>query len=86
MVLSMQDIFFLFILSLFPFLIFLISIIGLFGGSQEGVRIIQDVLLAMPQEMSKALHPRINEIISGPSQSFLTIAIIGVIWTFFFIS
>ncbi|MDA9573410.1 YihY/virulence factor BrkB family protein [Rickettsiales bacterium] len=72
---------FLFILSLFPFLIFLISIIGLFGGSQDGVRIIQDVLLTMPKEMSKALYPRINEITSGPGQSFLTIAIIGVIWT-----
>ncbi len=72
---------FLCILSLFPFLIFLISIIGLFGGSQDGVKIIQDVLLAMPKEMSKALYPRINEIISGPGQSFLTIAIIGVIWT-----
>jgi len=57
---------FLSILSIFPFLIFLISIIGHFGGEQVVV---------------ESLMPRIAEIISGPPQSFLTLAIIGVIWT-----
>jgi membrane protein len=72
---------FLILLSLFPFLIFLISIIGLIGASTSGVELVQSVLAAAPKEMSDALSPRINEIISGPPQSFLTIAIIGVIWT-----
>jgi len=72
---------FLILLSLFPFLIFLISIIGLFGASEFGITAIQDILKAAPREVSEGLLPRINEIISGPPQSFLTIAIIGVIWT-----
>ncbi len=72
---------FLSLLSLFPFLIFLISIVGLFGSSEDGIKIMQTIFLAAPKEMAEALVPRINEIVSGPPQSFLTIAIIGVIWT-----
>lgn len=72
---------FLSILSLFPFLIFLIAIIGFFGASEAGVSAVNSVLSFFPNEISQALAPRINEIILGPPQSFLTIAIIGVIWT-----
>jgi|SRR3989338_535429 len=72
---------FLMLLSLFPFLIFLIAIIGLFGQSEAGVQIVQTALASIPQGMVEALAPRINEIVSGPEQSLLTIAIIGVIWT-----
>jgi len=72
---------FLSIFSLFPFLIFLISIVGFFGASEMGAQIVHTILLAAPREMVETLAPRINEIISGPPQSFLTIAIIGVIWT-----
>lgn len=72
---------FLSILSLFPFLIFLISIIGLFGASEAGISAVNSVLSFAPQEIIDTLAPRVHEIISGPPQSFLTIAIIGVIWT-----
>lgn len=72
---------FLSILSLFPSLIFLISIIGFFGASEAGIGIVNKILSSAPSEISSALAPRINEITSGPEQSFLTIAIIGVIWT-----
>lgn len=72
---------FLSILSLFPFLIFLISIIGFFGASEDGIHTIQRALSYLPNELVEALLPRITEITSGPPQRFLTIAIIGVIWT-----
>jgi membrane protein len=72
---------FLSILSLFPFLIFLISIIGFLGASEVGIHVVQTILSSAPRDVSEALAPRINEIISGPPQTFLTIAIIGVIWT-----
>ncbi len=72
---------FLSIFSLFPFLILLISIVGFIGASDAGAQVITAVLAAVPKEMADALTPRIHEIISGPPQSFLTIAIIGVIWT-----
>ena len=72
---------FLSLLSLFPFLIFLISIVGLFGASEVGAKVVHMILSSAPKEVAEALAPRIDEIISGPPQSFLTIAIIGVIWT-----
>ncbi len=72
---------FLSILSLFPFLIFLISIVGFFGASEDGAKIIQTILSAAPREVADALAPRVHEIVSGPPQTFLTLAIIGVIWT-----
>ena len=72
---------FLLLLSFFPFLIFIFSIIGLFGATDIGVQIIQSIIDSTPKEVGEGLMPYIKEIISGPPQSLLTIAIIGVIWT-----
>lgn len=72
---------FLSILSLFPFLIFLISIVGFLGASEQGIEAVQTILSSAPKEVANALTPRVTEIISGPPQTFLTLAIIGVIWT-----
>ncbi len=72
---------FLNIFSLFPFLIFLILIIGSVGASEVGQKAIFSVISYLPQELVSSIIPRIEEIISAPKQSFLTIAIIGVIWT-----
>ncbi len=72
---------FLSILSFFPSLIFLIAVIGLFGESKIGTDFLHELISSLPNEMSRGLTPRINEIISGPSDGYLTIAIIGVIWT-----
>ncbi len=72
---------FLSVLSLFPFLIFLISIIGFVGGSELGATVIYDVVNTLPQQAAQTIMPRIKEIVVGPRQDFLTIAIIGVIWT-----
>lgn len=72
---------FLSILSLFPSLIFLVAIIGFVGASDEGIIVVQNFVSKLPHDIAAGLAPRINEIISGPPQTFLTIAIIGVIWT-----
>lgn len=72
---------FLLLLSFFPFLIFVFSIIGIFGASDLGVQIIKFILSSTPKEVGDGLKPYIDEIISGPPQGLLTIAIIGVIWT-----
>jgi membrane protein len=72
---------FLLLLSFFPFLIFVFSIIGIFGASEVGVDVIKAILSSTPKEVSEGLKPYIEEIISGPPHSLLTIAIIGVIWT-----
>lgn len=72
---------FLSILSLFPSIIFLITIADFFGAFTDGINLINSFLEHLPKEVSEALTPRLNEIISGPPQSLLTIAIIGIIWT-----
>jgi membrane protein len=72
---------FLSLLSLFPSLIFLVAIIGLLSGSQDGIATVQKFVDSLPQDIAVGLAPRINEIISGPPQTFLTIAIVGIIWT-----
>lgn len=72
---------FLLLLSFFPFLIFVISTIGIFSTSETGTQVVEAMLTSVPSEVSQGLFPYINEIISGPPQSLLTIAIIGVIWT-----
>ncbi len=72
---------FLSILSFFPSLIFLIAVIGFFGESKIGTDFLYKIISELPNEMSRGLAPRIKEIISGPSDGYLTIAIIGVIWT-----
>ncbi|MFZ8865201.1 MAG: YihY/virulence factor BrkB family protein [Rickettsiales bacterium] len=72
---------FLAILSIFPFLVFLISLLGLFGETKLGVEFVNILYGNIPTEVTSALKPRIDEIISGPPQSLLTIAILGAIWT-----
>ncbi len=72
---------FLSIFSLFPFLIFLISIVSYVGGDALGIKVIYSAINSLPKEAADSLLPRVAEIVSGPPQSFLTIAIIGVIWT-----
>ena len=72
---------FLNIFSLFPFLIFLILITGSIGASEVGQKVIYSAITYLPSELISSILPRVEEIINGPKNSFLTIAIIGVIWT-----
>ncbi|MFT6332992.1 MAG: membrane protein [Lentimonas sp.] len=72
---------FLSILALFPFLIFLFSIITRFSNLEGYSDLLYIFLNNLPDNISSSLLPRINEIVNGPPQSLLTIAFIGVIWT-----
>jgi membrane protein len=72
---------FLSILALFPFLVFLFSILTYFGNSEICINFIHDFLQTLPETVSKPLIPRINEITNGPPQGILTLAIVGIIWT-----
>jgi len=72
---------FLSLLSFFPFVIFLISVAGSLGESSIGAEFVETLLNNLPSHVADTLRPRINEIISGPPQSLMTLAIIGVIWT-----
>ena len=72
---------FLSILSIFPFLILLVSLAGLFGETTLGTEFVAILFNNLPSDVVTALNPRIAEIISGPPQSLLTIAILGALWT-----
>jgi membrane protein len=72
---------FLSILSLFPALVFIVAFAGFIGESEAGTKLVQYLLINLPNNISHAIEPRIKEIVSGPPQGFLTLAIVGAIWT-----
>lgn len=69
------------ILSLFPFVVFLVAIAGFLGETTIGIKFIQKLFDSMPHNLTQALQPRISEILSGPPQGLLTLSILGAIWT-----
>jgi membrane protein len=72
---------FLGLLALFPFLVFVVALAGFVGEGQAGMHFINLVFSQLPPKMVIALEPRVAEIISGPPQGLLTVAILGAIWT-----
>ncbi len=72
---------FLGLLAMFPFLVFTVAVIGFLGQGGFGAVFITQVLKALPVDLTVALSPRIEEIVSGPPQGLLTASILGAIWT-----
>jgi membrane protein len=72
---------FLGLLALFPALVFMFAIVGQIGRLDIGAEVIKDFSKLLPGDVMLALSPRINEILSGPPQGLLTLAIIGTLWT-----
>lgn len=72
---------FLALLSIFPFLVLVIALATGIGRREVGSEFIARFMEILPEDAALALTPRINEILTGPPQSLLTIAIIGMIWT-----
>src|SRR5690349_12581837 len=69
------------ILALFPFLIIFISLTGALGDLPIVDEFITLFLSSLPKYVENAIKPRIHEIISGPPQSIMTLAIFGALWT-----
>lgn len=72
---------FLGLLSLFPFLVFLTAIIGFLGENLAQSQFFELLTSNIPAHVIEGLRPRMLEILTGPSQSLLTVAILGAIWT-----
>ncbi len=72
---------FLGLLSFFPFMVFFVAMAGFMGQSQIGEQFVAEILSKLPEYLLNGLKPRIDEIVSGPPQGLMTLAIIGVIWT-----
>jgi membrane protein len=69
------------LLSFFPFLIFFMTFTAFIGSSEYGKEMISLLLSNMPEYLHSTLKTRIEEIVSGPPGSLLTLSILGVIWT-----
>ncbi len=69
------------LVAIFPFLVLLVAIGGVIGQGEVGAKFIEILLTSLPHTAQDGLRPRIDEILSGPPQGLLTIAILGSIWT-----
>ncbi|WP_375327371.1 YihY/virulence factor BrkB family protein [Candidatus Tisiphia endosymbiont of Nemotelus uliginosus] len=72
---------FMVLLSIFPFLVFLLALTSFVGASELGKNFIIIFLDSMPELATDGLKTRINELGKSPPQSLMTLAIIGSIWT-----
>ncbi|OEY86567.1 ribonuclease [Wolbachia pipientis] len=73
---------FLILLSIFPFLIVLMALASALANLLDQYNISWlPIIDSIPEDILVSLMPRIREIISGPPQSLLTVAIVGATWT-----
>ncbi len=72
---------FMILLSIFPFLVFLLALTSFVGASELGKNFITIFLQSMPELATDSIKSRINELGKTPPQSLMTLAIVGSIWT-----
>jgi membrane protein len=72
---------FLIMVALFPFLFFMMSIIGLIDDNKIIIFLSETIQKYSNSYILDALRPRILELTHSPPQTFVTIAIFGAIWT-----
>lgn len=72
---------FLTMLSLFPFIIFLVAVSGFMGQSERGDEAIRFMLDILPPEVSKVIKGPIDGIVSNTGAEILTGSILLAIWT-----
>ncbi|MEM1020708.1 MAG: YihY/virulence factor BrkB family protein, partial [Pseudomonadota bacterium] len=72
---------FLGLLSLFPFVIFTISVAGLFGETESGQNAIILMVNALPDEVASVISKPIQDILGGAPKGVLTISALIALWT-----
>ncbi|KJV68834.1 YihY/virulence factor BrkB family protein [Candidatus Neoehrlichia procyonis] len=76
---------FIILLSIFPFLVFLTAVVSNFAVILDQYNLTTKFFMLItdnvPHNLISGLIPRINEIVSGPPHSLLTLAAIGTVWT-----
>jgi membrane protein len=68
------------LLSLFPFLIFLTTLAGEIGQTEAAREFITMLLSALPDEVSAAIRPAIEEVMSTRRTGLMTISILAALW------
>ncbi len=69
------------LLSLFPFIVFIVALAGFFGEGDLGRAFITMLRDTLPADATAALLPRIDEIVQGPPRGLLTLSMLAAIWT-----
>lgn len=72
---------FIVLLSIFPFLVFLLALTSFLGASELGQNFIQIFLENMPERATESIEKRIKELLSVPPQSLMNLAVVGSVWT-----
>jgi len=68
------------IVAIFPFLIFLASILSFLGSQDDLERIVDLMFDTMPGEVAEALEPAVAEVVVGQQTGFLTFGILATLW------
>lgn len=71
---------FLTLLALFPFIIFLVSLAGMFGQSDAGTNALELMYEHMPEDVVKVLKNPIEKMVSTSSGGIMTFSIVGAVW------
>lgn len=69
------------LLSLFPFVIFLLALAGFFGQTETGTQIVALLLENLPESVSGVLEGPIIEVMQETRGGLLTVGILAAIWT-----
>lgn len=69
------------LLSLFPFLVFVVAFAGFVGDGELGRDFIAMLRSILPSDAVAVLSPRIDEIIQGPPRGLLTLSMLAAVWT-----
>ncbi len=72
---------FMVLLSIFPFLIFLLALTSFLGAAELAEKFIVLLIENMPEKATDAIKSRIDELVRTPPQSLLTLAVVGSVWT-----
>ncbi|HZA67805.1 MAG TPA: YihY/virulence factor BrkB family protein [Geminicoccaceae bacterium] len=66
--------------SLFPFLIFLFTLAGEIGQTEAARNFVTMSLSALPKEVSEAIRPAIESVISTRRTGLMTLSIVAALW------
>ncbi len=69
------------LLSIFPFLIFAATLIGILVGDDRSYQIIEALFKLAPEHVAMTLEPVVNDVLDNQSGRVLTVAGLFAIWT-----
>ncbi len=68
------------LLALFPFLVFLATLAGQFGGRDAPVIVVSIMFDHLPAQVVTTLGPAVQDVLGGKLPGLLTLSVIGVLW------